>query len=84
MRASPARPDHLCAHCRYNVRGLPTLICPECGSDLSKVGVCLESLGRRMPLASWLVAWAILLLVVAFPITDRLRHQVGWYERTVS
>ena len=27
-----------CAHCGYDVRGLPSHICPECGSDLNEVG----------------------------------------------
>ena len=32
-----APPLH-CAKCDYDVRGLPTLICSECGSDLATVG----------------------------------------------
>lgn len=27
-----------CATCGYDVRGLPTSTCPECGSDLNEVG----------------------------------------------
>src|ERR1700710_2036262 len=28
-----------CGHCGYDVRGLPTFTCPECGSDLRQVGI---------------------------------------------
>jgi hypothetical protein len=29
----------VCGKCGYCVRGLPTFICPECGSDLRDVGI---------------------------------------------
>jgi len=30
-----------CGKCKYSVRGLPNLDCPECGSDLREVGIKL-------------------------------------------
>jgi hypothetical protein len=29
----------VCGNCNYTVRGTPTFICPECGSDLREVGI---------------------------------------------
>ena len=53
--------DSVCGHCGYQVNGLPTNICPECGSDLAVVGVCgphlwprlLPSTRRNLLLALW-------------------------------
>ena len=36
-RSAPT--DPVCGRCGYNVRGLPTMTCPECGSDLRDVGI---------------------------------------------
>ncbi len=48
----------LCGRCRYEVTGLPTASCPECGSDLDEVGVIRD---RR---AAW-PGWAKLVLMTA-------------------
>jgi hypothetical protein len=37
QRRRVSRPS--CGKCGYAVRGLPTFICPECGSDLREVGI---------------------------------------------
>lgn len=48
-----------CGKCGYNIRGLPSPICPECGSDLRKVGthpVSSETQRRYfMLVAFWLI-----------------------------
>jgi class 3 adenylate cyclase len=31
--------DRACGRCGYDVRGLPSFFCPECGSDLREVGI---------------------------------------------
>jgi len=36
---SPAGAVAVCGQCGYNVRGLSTFICPECGGDLREVGI---------------------------------------------
>lgn len=36
--------DPRCGNCRYIVRGIPSLTCPECGRDLREVGI---NVGRR-------------------------------------
>src|SRR5262245_46761666 len=36
-----------CGYCGYPVRGLPSFVCPECGSDLREVGIDTPS--RYLP-----------------------------------
>lgn len=48
LRAYLARGDAPCPACGYNLRGVESAACPECGSGLSL------SLQRRRPLAGWL------------------------------
>jgi hypothetical protein len=43
-----------CARCGYNVKGLPSFVCPECGSDLREAGIVTP--GRYGPV---LRAWGI-------------------------
>jgi hypothetical protein len=31
--------DPCCARCGYNVKGLPSFTCPECGTDLRETGI---------------------------------------------
>jgi class 3 adenylate cyclase len=38
-RRNPGGVARACGHCGYDVRGLPTFACPECGSDLRQVGI---------------------------------------------
>ena len=51
-----ATPDdaRLCGRCGYDVRGLPTTVCPECGGDLREVGT--RRSGGRREAAAWLVS----------------------------
>ena len=47
------RPDtSVCGACSYSVDGLTTFTCPECGSDLRKVGILTPNQSR--PLPGWL------------------------------
>jgi len=52
-----------CAACMYPVRGLVSLTCPECGSDLREVGIL--SPGMKRPMGPWLT---IMLWTIALPI----------------
>jgi class 3 adenylate cyclase len=67
-----------CGRCGYDVRGLPTFFCPECGSDLREVGitsgtppgvmtllVAALAVGRRRMLV-WTVMIVLLTLGVMF------------------
>ena|SRR5690242_16377075 len=36
-----------CRACGYAVKGLPTFICPECGSDLREVGIATPGVPYR-------------------------------------
>lgn len=62
-----------CAKCGYCVKGLPTQICPECGSDLRQVGI-LEP-GMRRPSGTRRLAillWTVLLPVPAWMVSGSL------------
>lgn len=71
-----------CGHCGYDVRGLPTFICPECGKDLREAGILTPgalrppmpgSLEARLmkPLPQW-VGWAVFILVVGMLVLFRV------------
>ena len=61
-RALPSSIEPVCGKCGYIVRGLPTVICPECGSNLDQVRVTTPP--RYRTLEAW-HKWAIFGLVVA-------------------
>src|SRR2546423_1574520 len=50
-RAAAGGTDAACGMCGYSVRGLDKLTCPECGSDLRRVGIVAASSAAREPLA---------------------------------
>ena len=52
-----------CGHCGYSLRGLPSTICPECGSDTAVVGVRQPS--RNPDAGRWIACalWIALLLI---------------------
>ncbi len=50
-----------CGNCRYDVRGLPGTICPECGSDLLIVGVSDRAKAR----SKWAIAGLVLYAAAA-------------------
>ena len=55
-----------CGKCGYPVGALETFTCPECGSDLRRVGIRAGS--SAIPPAAWMVvAWSLGLLLVALP-----------------
>ena len=58
----------LCGRCGYDVRGLPSRVCPECGGDLSVVGVRRSDERRFVPplvSKSLLLLLACVLIIVA-------------------
>lgn len=52
----------VCGNCGYIVRGLPTLLCPECGADLRVVGIVTK---WRRPVGFW-TAFAVWTVVSWF------------------
>jgi hypothetical protein len=68
-RAAAQGGDPVCGQCGYNVRGLPTFTCPECGSDLRTVGIVTP--GQRRPLGrlARAVIWTLILPVPALLIS---------------
>ncbi len=50
-----------CAHCHYDLSGNETLTCPECGSDLRRVGLVTPAteLQARPSITSALACWAM-------------------------
>jgi len=69
------RPDRrvtqpICGECGYAVEGLPTFTCPECGSDLRKVGIITpRRASRRLGAVGAAVRWTLTLAVAATLIT---------------
>jgi hypothetical protein len=55
--------ESICANCDYPIRGLPTSICPECGSDLSRQGAVLHP-GTTGPLSKAILALFIAAIIV--------------------
>jgi hypothetical protein len=62
----------LCGYCRYDVTGLPTEICPECGANLHVVGVLrpgsARPMGRVMKVSLWTLSVAAIGVIATPPI----------------
>ncbi len=77
--------DPSCGACGYLVIGLTTRICPECGNDLSDVGIRMPGEARPMPRALraflfTLVYWA--LAAIIWPAIEPMLPR--WYSGTTS
>ncbi len=60
--------EPVCAKCRYPVRGLSALTCPECGSDLREAGIASPAMGfGRAGLVLAIVAWTLGVPIIALP-----------------
>ncbi len=62
--------DAACGHCGYKVQGLPTDICPECGSDLRKVGIRMGNPTGSLTLLMTAIAstWKRMLILTLVPM----------------
>ncbi|HLL89677.1 MAG TPA: zinc ribbon domain-containing protein [Tepidisphaeraceae bacterium] len=58
-----AGPSPTCGRCGYAVRGLPELTCPECGSDLRRVGIRTAGGAATDPRAVRSARWALFVAV---------------------
>lgn len=65
-RCAPSPPPcgPRCARCGYSVRGLPSSICPECGSDLNDVGTVINRHRTRRALVICGTSWTCGLLLI--------------------
>jgi hypothetical protein len=61
-----------CANCGYSTAGLPTWICPECGSDLRIVGIDAAVKQMQIPRSLKVIAWTLLVVVAAPVFTGAL------------
>lgn len=77
-----ALPDPLCGRCRYCVRGIGGLICPECGSDLRQVGIITGP--SRLPFWYWIQIglWTLLLPVAAILLSSFLLRTIVPFGQT--
>lgn len=66
-RVSPTDHEPSCGRCGYIVRGIPTLTCPECGSDLREVGITMGKTSHSpwIPFLLGALVWSIILPFVA-------------------
>jgi len=64
----------VCGKCGYCVRGLPTFICPECGSDVRDVGIIVpgtKTFGPILRGVIWTAAFALVAVATTiFIISD--------------
>lgn len=83
--------EPVCGRCGYRVKGLPTFICPECGSDLREVGIrggpgTSQPASRHWRLPLLLAGWTLGLVCTAFVCTWAA-WQWAWpaeWRRTVT
>lgn len=54
-----------CGRCGYDVRGLPSSICPECGSDLKTVGIVEPGMAGRMTVGLRVLYWTLLVAIIS-------------------
>jgi hypothetical protein len=77
----PADEEGVCGHCGYSVKGLPSSICPECGSDLEVVGVRRGSFWFRLSpeqrnglvILSWTIGYGLAVWLIWVPFHERLQ-----------
>lgn len=63
-----------CTNCRYEVEGLPTSICPECGADLQKAGILQPRRLGSLSLTARIGLWTIFAACVA-------AFAVQWFDQ---
>ncbi|GEM_PF-4311722 len=62
LLAGQIRPEAGCGNCGYSIYGLPTDVCPECGAELTTVGIRRPGLPRPLSggqrIAVWGIGWS--------------------------
>jgi hypothetical protein len=75
-RVRDGRDPH-CIRCEYNLRGVMSWHCPECGGRLNPHTVAIGR-GRRRP--GWAIAGALVILIGVSMIVWSARFQVRWFN----
>ncbi len=57
-------PKPRCGQCGYIVHGLPGSICPECGSDLTVVGLLAPNLRKNLRTAGIMLVWTVIAAIL--------------------
>jgi hypothetical protein len=65
FRGSKAAEAPACGRCGYCVRGITTLVCPECGADLREVGIVGPGMRKAPRPGVYILIWTLLLPVPA-------------------
>lgn len=55
--------EPVCGKCGYIVKGLPSSICPECGSDLKRVGIITHRSCSAISPILFILCWSVLTLL---------------------
>lgn len=63
-----------CGACGYAVRGVKTLTCPECGSDLREAGIVTPAQQQIIGPIAFVLLWSVVLLIVTLMLTSIMRH----------
>ncbi len=69
--------DPHCANCGYNLTGLASERCPECGGTITEPGAVVIGVRHRRPgyIAAGLACLAVIVLVLATPLRN-----IDWYH----
>ena len=65
-----------CGNCLYNITGLVSEICPECGSRLSEVGILHPDSRRPIRRIGWIIVWTCTLGPIALIANPIIQQQI--------
>jgi hypothetical protein len=65
-----------CPRCFYNVTGLVSGVCPECGADLAALGILYPGDIKPIGRVAWALIWTVLLLPVALISSPLILKQI--------
>lgn len=72
LRRPRGGPLPSCGSCGYAVRGIETLVCPECGADLREVGIETPKRKGAVTPLGFVVSWIVLMPVPLMVLTGLL------------